>query len=114
MSSERNGFGSTFFTFLTGAAIGAGLALLFAPRSGEETRKKILETGNQLSNDAKDSYERISREAQKVMEQVKATSDRTLAQVKSLVEDAKAGVAPEKKPEKAAPAKATRTRKPKS
>lgn len=110
MSSERNGFGSALFTFITGAAIGAGLALLFAPRSGEETRKKILETGNQLSNDAKDSYERIAREAQKVVEQVKATSDKTLAQVKSLVEEAKAGITPEKKPTKPAAAKSPRTR----
>jgi gas vesicle protein len=34
---ERGGFGA----FLWGAAIGAGLALLFAPRSGEQTRAEI-------------------------------------------------------------------------
>ncbi len=29
------------FPFIAGAAIGAGLALLFAPQSGKETRAKI-------------------------------------------------------------------------
>jgi len=28
-------------TFLVGLAVGAGLALLFAPRSGEETRREV-------------------------------------------------------------------------
>jgi gas vesicle protein len=32
---------SSISSFLIGAAIGAGLALLFAPRSGEETRRGI-------------------------------------------------------------------------
>jgi gas vesicle protein len=36
---ERRGTGAG--TFLMGLAIGAGLALLYAPRSGEETRREI-------------------------------------------------------------------------
>ena len=34
-----NNTGRTTFFFLTGLGIGAGLAVLFAPRSGEETRE---------------------------------------------------------------------------
>lgn len=33
--------------FLAGAAIGAAIALLYAPASGEETRAKILERANE-------------------------------------------------------------------
>ena len=33
--------------FLAGAAIGAALALLYAPASGEETRAKILDKANE-------------------------------------------------------------------
>ena len=32
--------------FLAGAAIGAAIALLYAPASGEETRAKLLEKAN--------------------------------------------------------------------
>ncbi len=39
MASEGNG--SRIVWFLTGAAIGAAIALLYAPQSGQETRKYI-------------------------------------------------------------------------
>lgn len=35
---------------LGGAAIGAALALLYAPESGEETRKKISDTAGDLTD----------------------------------------------------------------
>jgi gas vesicle protein len=42
-----NNTGSTTLAFLTGLGIGAGLAVLFAPRSGEETREWIADTAEQ-------------------------------------------------------------------
>jgi gas vesicle protein len=39
-----NNTGRTTLFFLTGLGIGAGLAALFAPRSGEETREWIADT----------------------------------------------------------------------
>ena len=39
-----NNTGSTTLIFLTGLGIGAGLAVLFAPQSGEETREWIADT----------------------------------------------------------------------
>jgi gas vesicle protein len=39
-----NNTGRTTLVFLTGLGIGAGLAALFAPRSGEETREWIANT----------------------------------------------------------------------
>ncbi|MDY0296363.1 MAG: YtxH domain-containing protein [Acidobacteriota bacterium] len=112
--TERNGFVSTMFTFFTGAAIGAGFALLFAPQSGQETRRKIREAGNQLSEDARESYERLSRDAQKVVEQVKATSENTIAQVKTLINDAKSGIKGDAEVETPRPTKTTRSRSSKS
>jgi len=42
-----NNSGRTTVTFLTGLGIGAALAVLFAPRSGEETREWIADTTEQ-------------------------------------------------------------------
>ena len=39
-----NNTGRTTLVFLTGLGIGAGLAALFTPRSGEETREWIADT----------------------------------------------------------------------
>jgi gas vesicle protein len=42
-----NNTGSSTIAFLTGLGIGAGIAILFAPRSGEETREWIADTAEQ-------------------------------------------------------------------
>jgi len=48
--SENSGGGDKFLFFLAGAGIGAVLALLFAPKSGRETRELIART----ATDSKD------------------------------------------------------------
>lgn len=99
MSDEKHTFLGTVFTFLTGAAIGAGLALLFAPQTGEETRKRIKEISDKLADDAKENYEKIAKETQKAIENVKSTSDKAIEQVKAFVEGAKEGLKKEIKEE---------------
>ena len=51
-----------FIWFLAGAAVGSAIALLFAPASGENTRKyigeKTREGGQALADTSKDMYER--------------------------------------------------------
>jgi len=42
----ENGGGDKFLFFIAGAGIGAVLALLFAPKSGKETRDLITKTAN--------------------------------------------------------------------
>lgn len=49
--------GNTFFAFLIGGAIGAGLALLFAPNAGVDTRRKIKEGFEDAGDWAKDKYQ---------------------------------------------------------
>lgn len=43
--------------FLIGCAVGAGAALLFAPRSGKETREWISDTGRKSFNEASRAVE---------------------------------------------------------
>lgn len=48
--SKKSGFGK----FLTGALVGAGLGMLFAPKSGKELRKDLKEKLDELIQKAKD------------------------------------------------------------
>ena len=49
-NGERCGSGGIVLSFLIGGAIGAGIALLLAPRSGAETRQKIKEYGAEIKD----------------------------------------------------------------
>jgi len=62
-----------FFSFLTGAVVGAGLALLFAPQSGEETRKQIQDFSEKLGSEVKDSVEKIGEKASAFIDGTKDT-----------------------------------------
>ena len=47
---KKNGFGK----FLTGALLGAGIGMLFAPKCGKELRKDLKDKFDELINKAKD------------------------------------------------------------
>lgn len=47
----------TFFAFIGGAIVGAAAALLLAPESGEETRKKIKDSVDTEYQALKKKYE---------------------------------------------------------
>jgi gas vesicle protein len=48
MKDEGYSSGSMLISFLLGGIVGAGLALLLAPQSGEETRKKIRDIADDV------------------------------------------------------------------
>lgn len=52
--------GTVLLSFIAGAAIGAGVALLYAPKSGREMRENILD----LTEDAVDKIKEYAKEAQ--------------------------------------------------
>lgn len=52
--------GTVLVSFAAGAAIGAGLALLYAPKNGREMRENILD----LTEDAVDKIKEYAKEAQ--------------------------------------------------
>ena len=59
--SDRDG-GWTLITFLAGVVVGAGVALILAPESGEETRKKLKDVagkaGEYAAKKAKETLEK--------------------------------------------------------
>ena len=70
-------------TFLLGAAIGAGLALIFAPQTGAETRK-TLQRGAQKASDA------TKRAGVKVGEKVTDALSQAKADLESRIDSARA------------------------
>jgi gas vesicle protein len=50
--SENNG-GSMMGGFLLGAVVGAGLALIFAPMAGDETRRQIRDAARKIKDGAR-------------------------------------------------------------
>jgi gas vesicle protein len=74
---ERNDAGSAVW-FLAGAAVGAAIALLFAPHSGQETRRLISRKTNEgreaLLDHGRELYEKsrdLADEAAEVFERGK-------------------------------------------
>lgn len=55
--------GETIFAFFGGLIVGAAAALLLAPDSGEETRKKIKGTFEKECQNLKEKYESIRDKA---------------------------------------------------
>ena len=68
--ADENGssVGMVFLSFLAGAAVGAGVALLFAPKTGKELRDQISD----LAEDAVDKIKEYTTEAQN---KIKSTID---------------------------------------
>ena len=62
MAEQDNsvGAGTVLLSFIAGAAVGAGVALLVAPKTGEEIRSKI----KGLADDAIDKIKEYTTEAQ--------------------------------------------------
>jgi gas vesicle protein len=60
MSDKESSAGTIIAAFVVGALAGAAVALLFAPASGEETRRKLVEKAREGRKRAED----LAREGQ--------------------------------------------------
>lgn len=70
---ENKKSNSGFFKFLGGAALGAGLGLLFAPKKGSETREILKNKINDLFNQIKNiDVEDVKDEFQEKLENLKS------------------------------------------
>src|SRR2546425_11769655 len=61
--NEGSGGGSFVMGLLTGTVLGAGLGMLFAPKSGSDLRNQISEQAGNLANTASDGYRKASEQA---------------------------------------------------
>src|SRR5437762_12696789 len=61
--NENAGGGSFVMGLLTGTVLGAGLGMLFAPKSGSELRSQISEQAGNLANTASEGYRKATENA---------------------------------------------------
>ena len=73
---SREDGGSNFAFFVLGAAVGAGLGVLFAPKSGKETRE-------QLSDWLDERREKGSELLTKIKEEIPAKKDQVAAALRA-------------------------------
>lgn len=66
-----NNNSKTVIAALGGAVIGAGLALLFAPASGKETREKIAKKAEEAKDAVADSIKSLGNKANEALEKGK-------------------------------------------
>jgi hypothetical protein len=59
MTTEDHGTRTFLAGLIIGALVGAGVALLFAPQSGEETRRTVSRRAKHLAREARDRYDDV-------------------------------------------------------
>jgi gas vesicle protein len=76
-------------TFLVGLALGAGVALLLAPQSGEETRREIARRARRAQDAAQDFVEDVSGTVADKFQEVRATVEERIEATLGAVDDKK-------------------------
>ena len=80
---EKSGVG--VMPFLVGLAIGAGVALLFAPQSGEQTRRDIVRSGRRARVRAREMAEDIRDRAEDTYHDARARVEDRLDSARDVV-----------------------------
>lgn len=88
MSNQRTSSNTVLVSLLAGAA-GAAVALLFAPRSGEETRERLQQKSDDLKEQAKDSMDTAKSKAEEKFDEAKDLKDRLTTAITKSSERAK-------------------------
>ena len=73
--------------FLLGIALGAGAALLFAPRSGEETRAGIARSARRVQQNAQDFVEDVSGNVAEKFRDVRSSVEERIEATLDAVDD---------------------------
>lgn len=84
--SEEKGIcaGTVLVSFVAGAAIGAGLALLYAPKTGSEMRETLAD----FAEDAVDKIKEYTKEAQEKIKTAIEDGKDTIVEKKSILASA--------------------------
>src|SRR5438309_3599461 len=87
--NEGGGGGSFVMGLLTGTVLGAGLGMLFAPKSGSELRGTIGDTANNVTRVANEQYQRAADAATNLADRVKPMYDKARDMVSKGTDEAR-------------------------
>lgn len=75
--------------FIVGMMLGAIAALLFAPRTGKETRKQIKETADELYEDSRERVSEGGKRALEVISSQRGTAAQRIDSLKKRIQQTK-------------------------
>ena len=103
MQSNRTeyGFAALALAFVTGGLIGATLGLLFAPRTGVETRERIEKRAKGAREKARETAKTVRGRAEEFAEAGKEKASKIRGKVEQSVEKIKEKVSQKKEEEEA-------------
>jgi gas vesicle protein len=80
--ADRDNKGDFLVGLLVGGALGAALALLYAPQAGEETRETLKKKGDELKDTASTTYGRVKEQTSGLASQVRESTTSLAANVR--------------------------------
>lgn len=81
---REEGGGSFLMGLLAGTVLGAGLGMLFAPKTGSELRSQLGESANRFRNTAGDTYQQASDKVSQMMDRGRDAYDRARSSVNDM------------------------------
>ncbi len=94
------GTGSIFLSFLLGGIVGAGFALLFAPKSGSETRQRVKDFAEDVKDKAKNYVEDVKGKVAAGLDKGKEFYEEKKSVITTAIEAGKEAYEKEKEKEK--------------
>jgi gas vesicle protein len=96
MREEGYGSGTILLSFLLGGVVGAGLALLLAPQSGAETRRKIKDIADDVKEKTNTYINETKEKVAGAMDDGKGYYEEKKSLIKSAIEAGKEAYEKEK------------------
>jgi gas vesicle protein len=89
MARDDQHYMEVTFAFLLGGIVGATLALLYAPASGEQTRRRIREAGTEMGENVREEYGKMRDKAEIEFSRMKDRASEKIQSVKGAYEEKK-------------------------
>jgi gas vesicle protein len=86
-SDSQHEANSFVMGLMTGAILGAGLAMLFAPKKGSELRSQLSDTANTVAGNASKAYRRASETAGQWVERGREAGEHAFRKTRQAVNE---------------------------